>query len=68
MLLVGAWLCIGCHADQNDPKGLVKELSDAVRREWAIGHLQRIYGALLGEHKGDRMAAPVKEFADLTHE
>jgi HEAT repeat protein len=59
---------IGCHADDNDPKGQAEELSDPVRREHAIGRLFSIWGARLTEAKGDRKAASLKEFADLTHE
>lgn len=58
----------GCHADKDDPEELAKELSDPVRREWAVGHLQRIYGKQLAEAKGDRSAKKPAKFADITHE
>ncbi|MCG8557366.1 MAG: hypothetical protein MJD61_19075, partial [Proteobacteria bacterium] len=65
---VGCAVLGGCHADENDPKGLAEELADPVRREWAIGHLQRIFGQRLGEAKGNREAAPIVEFNEVTHQ
>jgi HEAT repeat protein len=61
--LVGA-----CHADPDDPSGQAKELSDPVRREYAIGNLTRLYAKALMDSKSDRTAAPVKSFADATNE
>lgn len=58
---------LGCHADDNDPKGQAEELSDPVRRQHAIERLQAIFGQRLVEAKGDRSAAPLKEFNDVTH-
>jgi HEAT repeat protein len=62
-LCVGAW---GCHADDNDPKGQAQELDDPVRREHAVGRLFTIFSERLSAAKGDRNAAPLKEFADQT--
>jgi HEAT repeat protein len=64
LLLTG----LGCHADDNDPKGQAGELDDPVRREHAIGRLYSIFGERLSAAKGDRDAAPLKEFADQTVE
>lgn len=58
----------GCHADENDPKGQAKELADPVRRQNAIGNLQRIYANELAEHGGDRSAPEVKAVADAIYE
>lgn len=68
VLAIG-WLCVsglGCHADDNDPKGQAGELDDAVRREHAVGRLFTIFSERLSAAKGDRNAPPLKEFADLT--
>ena len=59
---------VGCHPNDNDPKGQAGDLGDPVRREYALGRLQSIYSTRLSEAKGDRTQAPVKEFADLTVE
>ena len=59
---------VGCHPNDNDPKGQVGDLDDPVRREYALGRLQSIYSTRLSAAKGDRTQAPVKEFADLTVE
>jgi HEAT repeat protein len=59
---------VGCHADPDDAAGQAKELSDPVRREYAIGNLTRIHAKALTEAKSDRSAAKVKQFADATHE
>ncbi len=64
MLLAGT----ACHADLNDPAGQAEELSDPVRREHAIGRLHAIFSQRLVEAKGDRAAASLKEFADVTVE
>ena len=64
-------LCTGlaaCHPDDNDPKGQAGELNDPVRREYALGRLQSIFGTRLSEAKGDRSNAAVKEFVDVTNE
>jgi HEAT repeat protein len=65
-------LCVAllsaCHADLNDPAGQAEELSDPVRREHAIGRLHSIFSTRLVEAKGDRSAASLKEFADVTWE
>lgn len=58
----------GCHADPDDPAGQAGELSDPVRREFALGNLTRLYGQVLTASKSDRTAAPVKAFADATQE
>jgi HEAT repeat protein len=58
---------VGCHADDNDPKGQAEELDDPVRREHAVNRLQSIYGQLLVTTKGDRTQQPVKDFCDATH-
>jgi HEAT repeat protein len=59
---------VGCHPNDNDPKGQAGDLDDPVRREYALGRLQSIYSTRLSAAKGDRSQAPVKEFADLTWE
>jgi hypothetical protein len=58
----------GCHASPDDPAGQAGELSDPVRREYALGNLTRLYGKVLTEQKSDRGAAPVKKFTDVTIE
>jgi len=67
-LCISAFVFAGCHADDNDPKGQAEELDDPVRREHAIERLRSIYTQRLVEAKGDRTAAPIKEFADVTIE
>jgi len=57
----------GCHADADDPKGQAKELSDPVRREYAIGNLTRLYARTLTDAKSDRSAPSVKELNDVTY-
>jgi HEAT repeat protein len=57
-----------CHPDENDPKGQAGDLNDPVRREFALGRLQSIFNTRLSAAKGDRSAAPVKEFIDVTAE
>jgi HEAT repeat protein len=64
LLLTG----LGCHADDNDPKGQAAELDDPVRREHAVGRLYSIFGERLSAAKGDRNAPALKEFADQTSE
>jgi HEAT repeat protein len=59
---------LGCHADENDPEGQAKELSDPVRRQNAIQNLTRIYTNKLAEHGGDRNAPEVKGVADVIHQ
>jgi HEAT repeat protein len=66
--LLFAALALGaCHADDNDAKGQADELADPVRREHAIGRLFAILSELLAANKGDRKAAPIKEFNDQTN-
>jgi hypothetical protein len=65
-LCMGAAALAGCHADENDPKGQAEELDDPVRREHAVERLRSIYTQRLVEAKGDRTAAPIKEFVDVT--
>lgn len=67
LILIGLALT-GCHADENDPKGQAAELADPVRRQHAVERLQSIFGQRLVEAKGDRNAAVLKEFNDVTHE
>jgi HEAT repeat protein len=57
---------VGCHADPDDAAGQAGELSDPVRREYALGNLTRLFGKALTEAKSDRTAAPVKAFSDAT--
>jgi HEAT repeat protein len=57
---------VACHADQDDPAGQAQELSDPVRREYAIGNLTRLYGKALADAKSDRNAAPVKQIVDAS--
>jgi HEAT repeat protein len=57
-----------CHADPDDPAGQAGELTDPVRREFALGNLQRLYGKVLSEQKSDRGSPAVKQFADVTVE
>jgi HEAT repeat protein len=59
---------IGCHPDENDPKGQAGDLNDPVRREFALGRLQSIFSTRLSEAKGDRSKPAVKEFCDVTAE
>ncbi len=59
---------VACHPDDNDPKGQAGDLGDPVRREYALGRLQSIFSARLSDAKGDRSAAPIKEFCDQTVE
>lgn len=63
-----ALLVVGCHADPDDPAGQAKELSDPVRREFAMGNLGRLYAKALMDAKSDRNAPAVKSFSDATHE
>jgi HEAT repeat protein len=58
----------GCHPDDNDPKGQAGDLNDPVRRQYALERLQAIFNTRLSEAKGDRGAAPVKEFIEVTNE
>jgi HEAT repeat protein len=57
-----------CHADPEDAAGQAKELSDPVRREYAIGNLTRLYSKALLDSKSDRNAPAVKAFDDTTYE
>jgi len=61
-------LGVGCHADPDDPAGQAKELSDPVRREYAMGNLARLYSKALMDAKSDRNAPAVKGFTDSTYE
>jgi HEAT repeat protein len=61
-------LGVGCHADPDDPAGQAKELSDPVRREYAMGNLTRLYSKALMDAKSDRKAPAVTSFADATQE
>ncbi|MEY4512957.1 MAG: hypothetical protein RLZZ450_5079 [Pseudomonadota bacterium] len=63
-----ALLAVGCHADPDDAAGQAKELSDPVRREYAMGNLTRLYSKALMDAKSDRNAPTVKSFSDATHE
>lgn len=72
-VLLGAGLsliavAVGCHADDNDPEGQAKELSDPVRRENAIANLMRIYTNALSKNNGNRAHADVKGIADTIHD
>lgn len=67
-LALGAIGAAGCHADADDPAGQAKELSDPVRREYAIGNLTRLYAKALTDAKSDRKAANVKQVVDVSHE
>ena len=66
LLVVVSLGLVACHADDNDPKGQADEIEDAVRREHAVGQLFSIFTARMAAAKGDRSAAPLKEFADQT--
>jgi HEAT repeat protein len=59
---------LGCHPDDNDPKGQAGDLTDPVRREHALGRLQSIFSTRLSEAKGDRTKPAIKEFCDVTIE
>src|SRR5688500_20211191 len=61
-------LGVGCHADENDPAGQAKELSDPVRRENAITNLTRLYTNALSKNNGNRAHADVKAIADTRSE
>jgi HEAT repeat protein len=63
-----ALLAVGCHADPDDPAGQAKELSDPVRREFAVGNLTRLHAKALTDSKSDRKAPAVTQFVDATHE
>lgn len=63
-----ALLAVGCHADPDDAAGQAKELSDPVRREYAMGNLTRLYSKALMDAKSDRTTPTVKAFSDATHE
>ncbi len=65
-LSLAAFGAAGCHADPDDAAGQAAELSDAVRREYALGNLTRLYGKALSEAKSDRSAPQVKQFVDAT--
>jgi hypothetical protein len=62
--LVGSTVALGCHADDNDPAGQARELSDPVRRAHAIGNLTRLYTKALADASGDRNNPAVKAMAD----
>lgn len=66
LFVVVSLVLVACHADDNDPKGQADEIEDAVRREHAVGRLFSIFTERMAAAKGDRSAAPLKEFADLT--
>jgi HEAT repeat protein len=57
-----------CHADPDDAAGQAKELSDPVRREYAVGNLTRLYAKALTDAKSDRKAPAVKQMTDATFE
>jgi HEAT repeat protein len=65
LVVVGA---IACHADADDPAGQAEELSDPVRRNYAITNLTRLYTTALGNNDGNREAGPVKSIADTIHD
>lgn len=67
-VLGGALSLSACHANPDDPAGQAGELSDPVRREYALGNLTRLYGKVLTEQKSNRAAEPVKKFNDATVE
>jgi len=66
LVLGGALSLSACHANPDDPAGQAGELSDPVRREYALGNLTRLYGKVLTEQKSNRAAEPVKKFNDAT--
>ncbi|MDB4991679.1 MAG: repeat protein [Myxococcaceae bacterium] len=69
LLVLGlAIVAVGCHADADDAAGQAKELSDPVRREFALGNLTRLYAKALTDSKSDRSAPAVKGFVDVTYE
>lgn len=63
-LMLAAAALPACHADDNDVAGQAKELADPVRRQHAIGNLNRLYTAALAAQNGDRNNAAVKSIAD----
>jgi HEAT repeat protein len=68
-LVIGFSLAlVGCHADDDDPAGQAKELSDPIRRQNAIRNLHRIYTSKLAENGGKRDAPEVSAVADVIHE
>src|SRR3954468_8305055 len=67
-VLGGALGLSACHANPDDPAGQAGELTDPVRREYALGNLTRLYGKVLTEQKSNRTAEPVKKFNDATVE
>ena len=56
----------GCHADSEDPAGQAKEMADPVRREFALGNLQRIHSTLLGKAQGKREEPTLVAFREAT--
>ena len=68
LALALALLAVGCHADPDDAAGQAKELSDPVRREFAMGNLTRLYAKALTDSKSNRSAPNVKQFDDVTYE
>lgn len=55
---------IGCRAKPDDAAGQAEELSDPVRRENAIGNLQRLYTQALARSDGDRSVETLPENDD----
>jgi hypothetical protein len=52
---------VACHADENDPVGLAKELTDPVRRQHSTSNLTRIYTKVLADKNGNRQDPAVME-------
>lgn len=66
LTLIAALALAGCHASEDDPKGLAEELDDPVRREHAIAHIQKNFSAALAKGKNDRTDPGVKAVVDAT--
>lgn len=61
---LAALLAFGCHAGPDDVGGQAGELNDPVRRQNAIGNLQRLYADALADNDGNREDPEVKAVAD----
>jgi HEAT repeat protein len=57
---------IGCRASPDDPAGQAQELSDPVRRENALGNLQRLYTSALAAAQRETQNDPSRDPRTLT--
>lgn len=63
LVVLGASLgvLIGCRASPDDPAGQAQELSDPVRRENALGNLQRLYSSALAAAQRETQSDPSRD-------